>query len=89
MYYKILAKVLSNRLKVVIGQIIHLDQTCGIPGCRITNSLALVRDTVQYLQGRLTHVALFSLDQEKTFDCVSHEFMGRALRKLGLGDINW
>lgn len=49
--YKILTKVLANRLNAVFGQIVQLDQTCGISGNRIANSLALVRDRVQYIQG--------------------------------------
>ncbi|KAM4807600.1 uncharacterized protein WCC33_003552 [Rhinophrynus dorsalis] len=43
---QILAKVLANRLKRFIGQIVHPDQTCGIPGCRIADNLALIRDAV-------------------------------------------
>ncbi|CAJ0966526.1 unnamed protein product [Ranitomeya imitator] len=84
--YKILAKTMATRLKTVIGRIIHPDQTCGVPGRRIADSLALVRDTVEYIKVRRAHAALVSLDQEKAFDRVSHGFMGRALQRLGLGD---
>ncbi|KAM9316586.1 LOW QUALITY PROTEIN: uncharacterized protein PAF06_007630 [Gastrophryne carolinensis] len=78
--YKILAKVLANRLRSVIGQIVNLDQTYGIPGRRIADSLALVRDTVHYIQTHNMHGALVSLDQEKAFDRVSHGFMSKVLQ---------
>lgn len=85
--YKILAKVLAIRLKAVIGGFIHPDQTCGIPGRRIADNLALIRDTVEYVRGRRSRGALVSLDQEKAFDRVSHVFMGRVLRRFGLGEM--
>ncbi|KAJ1092422.1 hypothetical protein NDU88_005532 [Pleurodeles waltl] len=82
--YKILAKAMANRLKKVIAKIVHPDQTCGIPGRQIADSLALA--TIEYIKSRKVHTALVSLDQEKAFDLVYHEFMDRTLRALGLGD---
>ncbi|KAJ1129654.1 hypothetical protein NDU88_008020 [Pleurodeles waltl] len=84
--YKLLAKAMANRLKKLIEKIVHPDQTCGIPGRQIADSLALVRDTIEYVKSRKVPTALVSLDQEKAFDRVSHEFMDRTLRALGLGD---
>ncbi|KAJ1212636.1 hypothetical protein NDU88_000291 [Pleurodeles waltl] len=84
--YKLLAKAMANHLKKVIEKIVHPDQTCGIPGRQIADSLALVRDTIEYVKSRKVPTALVSLDQEKAFDRVSHEFMDRTLRALGLGD---
>ncbi|KAJ1167571.1 hypothetical protein NDU88_007960 [Pleurodeles waltl] len=84
--YKLLAKAIANRLKKVIKKIVHPDQTCGILGRQIADSLALVRDTIEYVKSRKVPMALVSLDQEKAFDRVSHEFMDRTLRALGLGD---
>ncbi|KAJ1217839.1 hypothetical protein NDU88_005426 [Pleurodeles waltl] len=77
---------MANCLKKVIEKIVHPDQTCGILGRRIAGSLALVRDTIEYVKSRKVLMALVSLDQEKAFDCVSHEFMDRTLRALGLGN---
>ncbi|KAJ1151257.1 hypothetical protein NDU88_004041 [Pleurodeles waltl] len=48
--YKLLAKAMANRLKKVIEKIVHPDQTCGIPGRQIVDSLALVRDTIEYVK---------------------------------------
>ncbi|KAJ1080742.1 hypothetical protein NDU88_000936 [Pleurodeles waltl] len=77
--YKILAKTMVNRLKGAMGELVHPDQTCGVPGRRIADSLALIRDTIQYITDRNIHVAMVCLDQEKAFDRVSHEFMEKLL----------
>ncbi|KAJ1122925.1 hypothetical protein NDU88_001398 [Pleurodeles waltl] len=74
-----------NRLKGAMGEIVHPDQTCGVPGRRVADSLALIRDTIQYITDRNIRAALVCLDQEKAFDRVSHEFMGRVLQGFGLG----
>ncbi|KAJ1164408.1 hypothetical protein NDU88_004847 [Pleurodeles waltl] len=50
--YKILAKTMVNRLKGAMGEIVHPDQTCGLPGRRVADSLALIRDTIQYITDR-------------------------------------
>lgn len=41
--YKILSKVLVNRLQKVLGEIIHPDQTCSVPGRSILDNLHLLR----------------------------------------------
>ncbi|KAJ1126756.1 hypothetical protein NDU88_005162 [Pleurodeles waltl] len=73
--YKILAKTIVNRLKGAMGGIVPPDQTCGVPGRRVADSLALIRDTIQYIVLWNIRAALVCLGQEKAFDHVSHEFM--------------
>ncbi|KAJ1166933.1 hypothetical protein NDU88_007327 [Pleurodeles waltl] len=84
--YKILSKTMVNRVKDAMGEIVHLDQTCGVAGRRVADSLALIRDTIQYITDRNIHAALVCLDQEKAFDCVSQEFMERVLQGFGSGE---
>ncbi|KAJ1169236.1 hypothetical protein NDU88_001142 [Pleurodeles waltl] len=84
--YKILAKTMVNRLKGVMGEMVHPDQTCGVPGRRVADSLALIRDTIQYITDRNIRAVLVCLDQEKAFDRVSHEFIERVLQGFGLGE---
>ncbi|KAJ1129551.1 hypothetical protein NDU88_007919 [Pleurodeles waltl] len=81
--YKILAKAMANRLKKVIAKTVHPDQTCGIPGRQIADSLALVWDTIECVKSQKVQAALVSLEQEKAFDHVSHDFMDWTLRALG------
>ncbi|KAJ1110724.1 hypothetical protein NDU88_008072 [Pleurodeles waltl] len=51
--YKLLAKAMANRLKKVIEKIVHPDETCEIPGQQIADSLALVRDTIEYIKSQM------------------------------------
>ena len=44
--YKILTKILANRLKTFLPQIISKEQTCSIPNRTIFNNLFLIRDLI-------------------------------------------
>ncbi|KAJ1137804.1 hypothetical protein NDU88_004200 [Pleurodeles waltl] len=84
--YKILAKTMVKRLNDAMGEIVHPDQTCGVPGRRVMDSLALIRDTIKYTTDRNIRAALVCLTQKKAFDRVSHEFMERVREGFGLGE---
>ena len=71
-------KCLSLRLKRVLPDIIHADQTCGIP--------ALSRDIIDYAKGDGIPMSIINIDQEKAFDRVSHEYLFTDLEAFGLGD---
>ncbi|KAJ3592289.1 hypothetical protein NHX12_007417, partial [Muraenolepis orangiensis] len=65
------------------GDVIHPDQTCGIPGRKITDSLVLIRDTICYARDRNIRLIVLNLDFEKAFDRVSHQYLFRVLQKMG------
>ncbi|KAJ3606306.1 hypothetical protein NHX12_025827, partial [Muraenolepis orangiensis] len=65
------------------GDVIHPDQTCGIPGRKITDSLVLIRDTICYARDRNIRLIVLNLDFEKAFDRVSHQYLFRVLKKMG------
>lgn len=81
--YKIYAKLLANRMKQSISSIIEEDQTCAVPGRVITESLLLVRDIIWDVGDRRQRMALTTLDFEKAYDRVSHEFLFSVLKKMG------
>ncbi|KAI8514955.1 hypothetical protein Bbelb_075460 [Branchiostoma belcheri] len=66
--YKILTKVLNNRLQSVVSSVLHPDQTCGVPGRSIQCNLRLIRDIVVYANNNNIDCAIVSLDQAKAFD---------------------
>ncbi len=85
--YKVLAKVITERLKSVVGLVVHPDQTCGVPGRSGSWNLALVRDSISWVEQRQLPLGILSLDQEKAFDRVSHAFLMSVLERLKFGPL--
>ena len=83
--YKILSKVLSLRLRRVIGEIVHQDQTCSVPGRSIQDNVHLIRNLIEYVNDKNMPAAIISLDQSKAFDRVSHEYLFKVLHGFGFG----
>ena len=79
-------KCLLLRLKRVLPEIIHADQTYGIPGRHIYDSIALSRDIIDYDKCDGIPMSIINIDQEKAFNRVSHEYLFRVLKTFGLGD---
>ena len=63
----------------------HQDQTSGVVGRSIFSNLYLVQDAFDFIDKTNEPAILLTLDQEKAFDRVDHEFMLRVLRKFGFG----
>lgn len=89
--YKILSKILTNRLSKVMSKIIDGDQTCGVKGRSSSMNLQLIRDVIYWVTDRGLQLGILSLDQEKAFDRVNHEFCFEILKRFNLGErfIKW
>jgi len=83
--YKIATRCMAGRLLRVIGSVVAEDQTCGIPGRFIGDSVSLLRDVVTYVTDLGVPTAILSLDQEKAFDRVDWTFLFRTLEAMGFG----
>ena len=89
--YKILATVLANRLRAALPEVIHPDQTCGIPGRTIYDTVLRLRDMAYEATAKHSNLILISLDQEKAFDRVDRNYLFNILEKMNFGTtfIRW
>ena len=65
--------------------IVHRDQTCGVVGRSIFSNLQLIRDVLDMIDKTNETGILVTLDQEKAFDRVDHNFLMCVLLKFGFG----
>ena len=84
--YKIFTKALSLRLKPTLSNIIHVDQSYSVPGRQIFDNISLVRDVITYANNNNITLGIVSLDQEKAFDRVHHEYLLNTLKAFGFGE---
>uniref|UniRef100_A0A3B4URR0 Reverse transcriptase domain-containing protein n=1 Tax=Seriola dumerili TaxID=41447 RepID=A0A3B4URR0_SERDU len=87
--YKILTKTLANRLKQTLNQVISTNQAYSIPNRDIQDSIHTIRDTVRGMKAQGGQ--LLTIDLEKAFDRVEHNFLFKVLGKMGYGEgfIEW
>ena len=83
--YKILSKVLTNRLKSVLASVISESQSCGVPGRFSGSNIPTLQDIVNHCNFHKSGGALVSLDQEKAFDRVDWGYMQKVLTRMNFG----
>ena len=68
--YKILARVVSNRITPYLPKLIHDSQTGFMKNRNISHDVRKIIDIMQYVQNENIDALLISLDFEKAFDRV-------------------
>ena len=79
--YKILAKVLMNRMMTVLDKIIQQEQTCAIKGRIMMDNLCTFRDIISSQDEKNFYI--IGLDQKKAFDYVSRDYLWKVMESYG------
>ena len=89
--YKIIAKVMANRLKLCLNEIIHGDQTGFMKGRNIGSNIRTIIDLIEYCDSNDIPGSIVLLDIEKAFDSVEHDYLYEVLGAFNFGSdfIKW
>ncbi|GKC45535.1 putative RNA-directed DNA polymerase, eukaryota, reverse transcriptase zinc-binding domain protein [Tanacetum coccineum] len=86
--YKIIAKILANRLSKVINSIISQEQSAFISGRQILDGPLILSEIIDWYKIRNKKLLLFKVDFEKDFDSVSWRYLDHIMCMLGFG-VKW
>ena len=83
--FKMITKAICNRISPFLEDLVHPDQAAVIKGRSIQNHNHYIRDIISLAKLRGDHSCILSIDQQKAFDRVSHEWMFKVLKENNFG----
>ena len=88
--YRIFSKVLANRLKRILPQIVSKKQSAFMTDRLISNNIMVAFETLHYMRnhssGKVGYMTL-KLDISKDYDRVEWPYMEKLMKKMGFDDI--
>ncbi|GJV28403.1 RNA-directed DNA polymerase, eukaryota, reverse transcriptase zinc-binding domain protein [Tanacetum coccineum] len=84
--YKIIAKLLANRLVVVLGSLVNEVQSAFVADRQILDGPFILNEIFQWCKSKKKQSLVFKVDFEKAYDSVRWDYLDDILRKFGFGD---
>lgn len=85
--FKILTKVLTNRITLLANKIIRPSQTAFVPGRYILEGVVTLHETLHELHRKNKDGLILKLDFEKAYDKIRWPFLQQVLRMKGFSDV--
>jgi hypothetical protein len=87
--YKVVSKVLANRLRAILPEIITPNQSAFVSGRLILDNILIAYEITHYLvnkrEGNMGYAAI-KLDMSKAYDRVEWNFLKAMMQRLGFHD---
>ena len=89
--YKIIAKILSSRLKDVITPLIDESQNAFVKDRQILDGVLIANESLRWLKKNRISGALVKIDFQRAYDSINWSFLRKVMEKLGFGRkwISW
>nr|GEY77765.1 RNA-directed DNA polymerase, eukaryota [Tanacetum cinerariifolium]GEY78006.1 RNA-directed DNA polymerase, eukaryota [Tanacetum cinerariifolium] len=84
--YKIIAKILANRLVVVPGDAVNEAQLAFVVDRQILDGPFILNELFQWCKSKKKHSFIFKVDFEKAYDSVHWDYLDDVLKFFGFGD---
>nr|GEY02190.1 RNA-directed DNA polymerase, eukaryota [Tanacetum cinerariifolium] len=84
-FYKIIAKILANRLRLVISDLISDVQSAFVANRQILDGPFIINELISWCKYKKTKAMIFTVDFEKAFDSVRWDYLDDILNKFGFG----
>ena len=84
--YKIITKVVANRLKNIMAKLVGPMQSSFLPGRHITDNIVIAQEVIHSMnnkKGRMGRMAI-KIDLEKAYDILSWDFIEDTLKDIGI-----
>ena len=80
--YKIISKILANRLKPILPKFISEEQTGVVPGRSILDRIIIIQETLHSANKNKMVIMFMKLDIQKAYDMVDRRFLCKTLEPL-------
>jgi hypothetical protein len=84
--YKVIAKLLANRLKCILPELINIQQTGFIQGRSIQDNILTLKLVQEKVIREKKPIAMLQIDFKKAYDRVDHHYIWEFMRKFGFAE---
>jgi len=85
--YKVLAKVLANRLRHVVSSVVSDSQSAFIKGKQILDGILVANEAVDEARRMNKELLLFKVDFEKAYDSVDLKYLDSVMANMNFSVI--
>jgi len=68
--YKIISKLIANKIKPLLKSMISQEQGGFVEGCQIMDGIIIAHETIHLLQTSKKPGMIIKLDMSKAYDCI-------------------